>query len=102
VPGAGPIRAGGAGAAGHAVYLPLLEMVSVPMQRAPTRLLIGGTTWIMAEVTVQHSCAVAAALGDGRLSILPGSHALPLELPEVVNALLVTFLRKGAPSRLLP
>ncbi|MGH9067925.1 MAG: alpha/beta fold hydrolase [Acidimicrobiales bacterium] len=51
-------------------------------------------------VTLQHSAAIAAALPNGRLAVLPGSHALPLELPEVVNALLTTFLQRGAPEPL--
>jgi hypothetical protein len=29
----------------------------------------------------------------GRLAAQPGSHALPLELPDVVNPLLISFLR---------
>jgi hypothetical protein len=41
------------------------------------------------EVTLEHGAAVAAALPDGRLAVLPGSHALPVENPPVVNALLV-------------
>jgi pimeloyl-ACP methyl ester carboxylesterase len=44
-------------------------------------------------VTVEHSAAVAAALPAGRLAVLPGTHALPLELPGVVNPLLISFLR---------
>ncbi len=43
------------------------------------------------EVTLKHGAAVAAALGDGRLAVLPGTHGLPVELPEVVNPLLVSF-----------
>src|SRR5215471_18463722 len=30
------------------------------------------------EVTLEHSAAVAAALADGRLAVLPGTHLLPL------------------------
>lgn len=49
------------------------------------------------EVTVEHSAAVAAALGNGRLAVLPGTHGLPLENPGPVNALLASFLWKGFP-----
>jgi pimeloyl-ACP methyl ester carboxylesterase len=49
------------------------------------------------EVTLEHGAAVAGALADGRLAVLPGTHALPLELPEVVNPLIVAFLQRGAP-----
>jgi len=40
---------------------------------------------------------VAAALGDGRLAVLPGTHGLPVEQPELANMLLISFLR-GAVS----
>jgi hypothetical protein len=39
---------------------------------------------------------VAAALPQGRLAVLPGTHLLPMESPEVVNALLLWFLSPGA------
>ncbi|HEY6742291.1 MAG TPA: alpha/beta hydrolase [Lapillicoccus sp.] len=47
------------------------------------------------EVTLEHSRAVVATLPDARLAVLPGTHGLPLESPEVVNPLLVQFLRGG-------
>jgi pimeloyl-ACP methyl ester carboxylesterase len=50
------------------------------------------------EVTLEHSAAVADALPDGRLAVLPGSHLLPIESPDLVNALLVAFLRGWPPS----
>jgi pimeloyl-ACP methyl ester carboxylesterase len=43
------------------------------------------------EVTLEHGAAVAAALGDGRLAVLPGTHGLPVELPEVVSPRLISF-----------
>lgn len=43
------------------------------------------------EVTLKHGAAVAAALGDGRLAVLPGTHGPPTGLPEVVSPLLVSF-----------
>jgi pimeloyl-ACP methyl ester carboxylesterase len=45
------------------------------------------------EVTLEHGAAVAARLGDGRLAVLPGTHGLPIELPGLVNMLLISFLR---------
>ncbi|GAB3562982.1 alpha/beta fold hydrolase [Spelaeicoccus albus] len=45
------------------------------------------------EVTVEHSVAVVASLPDARLAVLPGTHALPVERPDLVNALIVSFLR---------
>jgi pimeloyl-ACP methyl ester carboxylesterase len=47
------------------------------------------------EVTLEHGAAVAAALGDGRLAVLPGTHGLPVELPEVVNPLLSSFAARS-------
>jgi pimeloyl-ACP methyl ester carboxylesterase len=47
------------------------------------------------EVTLEHSQAVADTLPDARLAVLPGTHGLPIESPEVVNPLLVQFLRGG-------
>jgi pimeloyl-ACP methyl ester carboxylesterase len=53
-------------------------------------------------VTVEHGAAVAAALPDARLAVLPGTHALPLELPGVVNPLLISFLRHTTSGSALP
>ena len=50
------------------------------------------------EVTLEHGAAVAAALGDGRLAVLPGTHGLPIELPGLVNTLLISFLRGTVPA----
>jgi pimeloyl-ACP methyl ester carboxylesterase len=49
------------------------------------------------DVTLEHSAAVVAALGAGRLAVLPGSHLLPVESPRVVNMVIMAFLR-GAPA----
>jgi hypothetical protein len=50
------------------------------------------------EVTLEHGAAVAAALADGRLAVLPGTHGLPIEVPELVNTLLISFLRGAVPA----
>lgn len=50
------------------------------------------------EVRVDHSAAVIEALHDGHLAVLPGSHLLPVESPEIVNALLISFLLDGPPK----
>ncbi len=47
------------------------------------------------EVTVEHSLAVTHALPDARLAVIPGSHGLPIESPDVVNPLIAGFLRNG-------
>ena len=67
---------------------PELELASLAAVAAPTLVLQGDRD----EVTLEHGAAVAAALPQGRLAVLPGTHLLPVEAPEVVNALLVWFL----------
>jgi pimeloyl-ACP methyl ester carboxylesterase len=61
---------------------------------APTLVLQGDRD----EVTVEHSLAVVAALPEARLAVLPGTHTLPLEHPELVNPLIVSFLRDANPA----
>jgi len=70
---------------------PQLDLATFAAVTAPTLVLQGDRD----EVTLEHGAAVAAALADGRLAVLPGTHALPRELPDVVNALLTSFLRGG-------
>lgn len=55
---------------------------------APTLLLQGDRD----EVTVEHSLSVVAALPNARLAVLPGTHTLPLEYPQLVNELVIAFL----------
>lgn len=64
---------------------PELELASLAAVAAPTLVLQGDRD----EVTLEHGAAVATALPQGRLAVLPGTHALPVENPDVVNALLV-------------
>ena len=52
------------------------------------------------EVTIAHSVAVTEALPAGRLAVLPGSHLVPIESPELVTTLLLAFLR-GWPADLI-
>jgi pimeloyl-ACP methyl ester carboxylesterase len=67
---------------------PELDLASLATVAAPTLVLQGDRD----EVTLEHGAAVAAALPHGRLAVLPGTHALPVENPAVVNALLLWFL----------
>jgi pimeloyl-ACP methyl ester carboxylesterase len=71
---------------------PELDLGSLATVAAPTLVLQGDRD----EVTLEHSAAVAAALPHGRLAVLPGTHALPVENPRVVNALLAWFLGQGS------
>jgi len=68
---------------------PELDLATLGTVLAPTLVLQGDRD----EVTLDHGAAVAAALGNARLAVLPGTHGLPLELPGAVNALLLAFLR---------
>src|SRR5262249_33449660 len=68
---------------------PELDLATLGTVSAPTLVLQGDRD----EVTLGHGAAVSAALGNARLAVLPGTHALPLELPDVVNPLLIAFLR---------
>ena len=82
------------------VYAKTVDMISSEPQialaelagiAAPTLVLQGDRD----EVRLEHSAAVAAAIPRARLAVLPGTHALPIESPVVVNALLVDFLQGG-------
>jgi pimeloyl-ACP methyl ester carboxylesterase len=66
---------------------PELDLASLGTVGAPTLVLQGDRD----EVTLEHGAAVA--LPRGRLAVLPGSHLLPIENPDVVNALLLWFLQ---------
>jgi pimeloyl-ACP methyl ester carboxylesterase len=73
---------------------PELSLASLATVTAPALVLQGDHD----EVTLEHGAAVAAALPHGRLAVLPGTHALPVELPQVVNALLSWFLAGARPA----
>jgi pimeloyl-ACP methyl ester carboxylesterase len=67
---------------------PEIELHTLADVAAPTLVLQGDRD----EVRIDHTMAVAAAVRDGRFAVLPGTHALPIESPDVVNALLMSFL----------
>lgn len=75
---------------------PQLDLAELAAVSAPTLVVQGDRD----EVTVEHSLAVVAALPDARLAVLPGTHALPLESPGLLNALLISFLRGDTPQPL--
>ena len=72
---------------------PEIDLETLTAVSAPALVLQGDRD----EVTLEHGAAVAAVLRDGRLAVLPGTHGLPVELPELVNALLISFLRGTVP-----
>lgn len=54
-------------------------------------------------VRIEHNAAVARAIPDAQLAIIPGaSHAVPLEKPELVNRLLLEFLADEQVPKLMP
>ncbi|MFW0785936.1 alpha/beta hydrolase [Gordonia sp. CPCC 206044] len=51
---------------------------------------------------VEHALALSRALPNGRLAVLPGTHILPVESPEVFNPLVISFLTAEPPARWTP
>jgi pimeloyl-ACP methyl ester carboxylesterase len=70
---------------------PTIPMAELARITAPTLVPQGDRD----EVRLSHSVEVVATLPDARLAVLPGTHALPLESPTLVNALLLDFLGRG-------
>jgi pimeloyl-ACP methyl ester carboxylesterase len=65
---------------------------------SPTLLLQGDDD----VVKVEHNVAVAAALPEAQLAVIPGaSHAVPIEKPALVNTLLLEFLGSEHPAKLM-
>ncbi len=73
---------------------PELDLASLARVAAPTLVLQGDRD----EVTLEHGAAVATALPTGGWRCSQGTHALPVENPRVVNALLVWFLAGATPA----
>jgi pimeloyl-ACP methyl ester carboxylesterase len=73
---------------------PEIALDSLGDVTAPTLVLQGDRD----EVTVEHSAALVAALPEARLAVLPGTHILPLERPDLVNPLILSFLRDTEPT----
>ena len=54
-------------------------------------------------VRIEHSVAVAKAIPDAQLAVVPGtSHALPIEKPGLVNQLLADFLSDQQTPKYMP
>ncbi len=73
---------------------PEIDLASLRAIQIPTLVLQGDRD----EVTVEHSQAVADTLPNGCLAVLPGTHMVPLESPDVVNALLLAYLHGDSPA----
>jgi pimeloyl-ACP methyl ester carboxylesterase len=53
-------------------------------------------------LTIEHAAAMADALPDAQLAVVPGtSHALPFEKPELVNRLILDFLAPEQVPRMM-
>lgn len=70
---------------------PEIDLASLSRIGAPTLVLQGDRDL----VTLDHSRAVAASMPHARLAVLPGTHLLPIEAPDLVNPLLTGFLDPG-------
>lgn len=53
-------------------------------------------------VRLEHALALSRTLPHGRLAVLPGTHILPLEAPELFNPLVISFLAADPPSHWAP
>lgn len=73
---------------------PHLDPAAFAGVRAPTLVLQGDRDL----VRIEHSAQVAGTVPDGRLAVLPGTHALPVESPDLVAALVTGFLRGELPG----
>lgn len=68
---------------------PEIELAAIGGVSAPALVLQGDRD----IVRLEHSAAVVDVLPEGRLAVLPGTHLLPLESPDLVNRLILSFLR---------
>lgn len=53
-------------------------------------------------VAPEHALHLARTLPHGRLAVLPGTHILPLESPELFNPLAISFLAANPPDHWMP
>lgn len=68
---------------------------------------IGARTLVMTGdddlITLEHTIAMYRAIPDAELAVIPGAtHIAPMEKPELVNRLLLDFLRHDASPTLMP
>lgn len=53
-------------------------------------------------VRIEHSLELARTLPNGRFAVLPGTHILPVEAPELFNPLVSSFLAAEPPAEWRP
>ncbi|MFJ9775879.1 alpha/beta fold hydrolase [Kitasatospora sp. NPDC101157] len=78
---------------------PQLTLEDLPKITVPVLVMQGDRD----GVEVEHSAAMARALPDSQLAVLPGtSHVAPLERPDLVNRMLLDFLTDEQQMRVFP
>jgi pimeloyl-ACP methyl ester carboxylesterase len=78
---------------------PNITVEELARVQAPTLVMAGDDD----VVALEHTTTLFRALPNAELAIVPGtSHALPMEKPEVVNALIVDFLTKEPVPTMMP
>lgn len=73
---------------------PEIPLATLATITAPTLVVQGDRD----DVALEHSAAVVAAMPEARLAVLPGTHTLPLESPDVVNPLVLSYLAGAPPA----
>jgi pimeloyl-ACP methyl ester carboxylesterase len=74
------------------------SMADLATLAAPTLVLLGDDD----VVTVEHAAAMARAIPDAQLAVVPNtSHALPVEKPDLVVRLLRDFLAPEQPAKMM-
>lgn len=77
---------------------PTLTTDDIARINQPTLVVVGDDDL----VTLSHTCSLYEALPQGQLAVVPGaSHALPVEQPDVLVSLIVTFLTATEPPQTL-
>ncbi|WP_225724928.1 MULTISPECIES: alpha/beta fold hydrolase [unclassified Nocardia] len=75
---------------------PNIAICDLAAIQAPTLLMQGDDD----GVTVEHSLAMARAIPDSQLAVVPGaSHGVPMEKPELVNRMILDFLAGNQPRK---
>lgn len=76
-------------------YQPISDFATV---EAPT-LVVAADRGV---VRIEHALELARTLPHGRFAVLPGTHILPVECPELFNPLVLSFLAADPESEWMP
>ena len=77
-------------------HIPIERLATV---EAPTLVMVGDDDMI----TLEHTIAMYRAISNSDLSVVPhASHLVPMEQAELVNQLIVRFLKDEPPATLMP